>query len=267
MKLSRAGALTNWSGIFLQLFLKRSRVRSFSRALSELSFQKILKPIRYNDREIFLRYSQPHSLWVICYFLGNCLICRCTWKRHIHITYEYQTSLTDLDENCSLSDIDQRITNLRDEKATIEDVYKQLSKFLHANSLLPINDDILAYLEYFIRLEQMEKHSRGQDNTVVEGLRQMMRDYEEEINLFKQTIKDEKDPSKAKGVLKCDEIFPLVGTLYRLPINGPKIREQVDKLKIGQNNLSTEREIFVELPATANSSKVMNEFKNLFSER
>ena len=194
------------------------------------------------------------------------MICRCSWEQHIHITYAYQTSLTHLDKNCSLSDIDQRITNLRDEKAKIEDVYKQLSKFLHANSLLPINDDILAYLEYFIRLEQMKQHSGGQDNTVVEGLRQIMRDYEEEIKLFKQTIKDERDPSRAKGVLQCEEVFPLVGTLYRLPINGPKIREQVDKLKMDQNNLLTKREIFVELPATVNSSKVMNEFKNLFSQ-
>ncbi|CAF4234157.1 unnamed protein product, partial [Rotaria sordida] len=66
-------------------------------------------------------------------------------------------------------------------------------------------------------------------------------------------------------VLKPDEIFPLVGTLYRLPINGSQIREQVNGLKLNQENLSAKREIFVQLPAKANSSKVMLQFKNIIS--
>ena len=91
------------------------------------------------------------------------------------------------------------------------------------------------------------------------------RDYEEEINLFKQTIKNEKEPSNAKDVLKPEEVFPLVGTLYRLPINGPTIREQVDGLKLSLSNTPAKREIFFELPAGANSSRLMNEFKSLLS--
>jgi hypothetical protein len=102
---------------------------------------------------------------------------------------------------------------------------------------------------------------------VVQGLEKMMKDYEEEMNLFKQTIKNEKDASKSKDVLQPIEIFPLVGTLYRLPINGQKIREQVEGLKITQDNISAKREFFVELPAKAESSKVMLQFKNDFSQK
>jgi hypothetical protein len=100
---------------------------------------------------------------------------------------------------------------------------------------------------------------------VVQGLEKMMKDYEEEMNLFKETIKNDKDASNSRDVLQPDEIFPLVGTLYRLPINGRKIREQVDGLKITQENIGRKRENYVQLPAKANNSTVMREFKSFFN--
>jgi hypothetical protein len=189
-------------------------------------------------------------------------MCGCSWEDHQHITYEYQTNLTHLSAHSSLSDIDKRISDLREEKAKMEDVYKKLSKFLHANAILPINDDIIEYLRHFIREQEMNKNP-----DVVRGLEQMMKDYEDEINLFKQTIKNDKNSSNATDVLQPDQIFPLVGTLFRLPINGPKIREQVDGLRITQQNISAQREIFVELPAKANSSLVMLQFKGHVGSR
>jgi hypothetical protein len=104
-----------------------------------------------------------------------------------------------------LSDIDKRISDLRDEKTQIETVYKKLAKFLHANAILPLNDDILEYIRHFIREEQMKKNA-----DVVEGLEKMMKDYTEEMELFKKVIEKEKDPSDSRDVLQPEEIFPLV---------------------------------------------------------
>ncbi|CAM4813124.1 unnamed protein product [Rotaria magnacalcarata] len=201
------------------------------------------------------------------YRTGKCLKCDCLWSEHQHITYEYETSIHRLNGSSSLADIDKRISDLRDEKKKIEDVYKKLAKFLHANAILPLNDDILEYLRHFIREEQMKKNSGSQNNDVIQGLEEMMKSYEQEMELFKQTIDSEKDRSSSKDVLKSDEIFSLVGTLYRLPINGSKIREQVNGLNINQNKLSLKREVFVELPSKANSSTVMKQFKNIISSR
>jgi hypothetical protein len=66
---------------------------------------------------------------------------------------------------------------------------KKLSKFLHANAILPINDDILEYIQYFIREEQM-KNNVGTDNAeVIAGLKKMVADYSNEIDLFKKHYK------------------------------------------------------------------------------
>ncbi|CAM4819382.1 unnamed protein product [Rotaria magnacalcarata] len=199
------------------------------------------------------------------YETGKCLKCDCLWSEHQHITYEYETNIVRLDGSCSLADIDKRISDLRDEKTKIEDIYKKLAKFLHANSILPLNDDILEYLRHFIREEQIKKNSDSQNNDVIQGLEEMMKSYEQEMELFKRTIHSEKDRSSSKDVLKSDEIFSLVETLYNLPINGQNIREQVKVLIINQKKLISKREVLVKLPAKADSSTLMRQFKNIKS--
>ncbi|CAF1285948.1 unnamed protein product [Rotaria sordida] len=89
----------------------------------------------------------------------------------------------------------------------------------------------------------------------------MIKDYTKQINLFKHAIKNE------KHALKPKDIFPLVGNVYRSSINGKKIREQVNALKISQIDISLEQEVFDELSAKANSSTVMHQFKSITSNK
>ncbi|CAF5138372.1 unnamed protein product, partial [Rotaria sp. Silwood1] len=180
--------------------------------------------------------------------------------------YVLETNIRRLSELPSLSDIDKRINDLTHEKSIIEDVYKKLSKFFCANATLPFNDAILQYHSLFIKEEQMKKKAGRQNDDVIQGLEQMMKVYEEEINLFKKTIENEKDRSYAQNVLKSDDIFPLVETLYRLPINGSKICEQVDGLKISQINILSKREVVVELPVKADLSSLMSQFKIILNK-
>ncbi|CAF3345741.1 unnamed protein product [Rotaria socialis] len=204
---------------------------------------------------------------VIDVMTGNCLTCGCHWEKHHHITYEYQTNLTHLNENASLSDIDKYITSLRNKQEQIKDVYKKLAKFLHANAILPLNEDILEYLQQFIHEEKMKNNAGARNADVIDALQKMVDDHKKEMELFKETIKNGRDRPNAKDVLQPAEIFPLVGTLYHLPINGKKIREQVDGLKLSQDNIKRDREIYLELPAQANSSKVMLAFKTAIPPR
>ncbi|CAF4184743.1 unnamed protein product, partial [Rotaria sordida] len=70
-----------------------------------------------------------------------------------------------------------------------------------------------------------------------------------------------------KDALKPKDIFPLVGSIYRLAINGEKIHEQANALKISQTDISLEQEVFDELSAKANSSTIMHQFKSIFSNK
>ncbi|CAF4312261.1 unnamed protein product [Rotaria sordida] len=107
----------------------------------------------------------------------------------------------------------------------------------------------------------MKKNFGCENNDIIQNLEQMIKDYTKEINLFKQTVKNEKDALKSKN------IFPLVGSVYQLLINGKKIREQVNALKISQTDISLEREVFNELSAKANPSTIMHQFKSINSNK
>ncbi|CAF3451890.1 unnamed protein product [Rotaria sp. Silwood1] len=167
----------------------------------------------------------------------------------------------------SLSDIDKRISDLREEAAKIQDVYKQLAKFLHANSILPINDDILDYLQYFIREEQMKQNAGARNDEIIAGLRKTMDEFTNNMELFKNAIREQKESGDMTDTLNPEEIFDLVGTLYELPITGEQIRQQVNGIKFGQENYAAHRERSIELPSKAASSKVMKDLKNIVSIR
>jgi hypothetical protein len=165
----------------------------------------------------------------------------------------------------TLSDIDKRISDLRAEEREIQDVYRKLAGFLHANAILPINDEIVAYLEYFIREEQLKQSAGARNSEVITGLDTMMTEFKQEMELFKRTLQDQRNSANAMDIPQSEDIFTLVGTLYRLPINGRQIREQVNGIKISQERYGAKRENYVSLPRKADSSKVMIQMKEITS--
>ncbi|CAF3087293.1 unnamed protein product [Rotaria sp. Silwood2] len=199
---------------------------------------------------------------------GLCLVCGCNWRQHKHTTYDCNTYRTRIGSNkeMSLNDIDQHINNLREEENKIQDVYKKLVRFLHANAILPINDDFPEYLRYFLREEQMKQSAGAHNTEIITNLEKMMTDFMRDMELFKKTIHDERNSDNATENLRPEDIFILVSTLYQLPINGKLIREQIDEIEFSQEKYNTKREVHVDLPVKAVSSKVMLQLKNIVSQ-
>jgi hypothetical protein len=167
----------------------------------------------------------------------------------------------------SLADIDKRISDLREEESKIQDVYKKLAQFLHKNAILPINDDFIDYLRYFIREEQMKQSAGARNTEVITSLEKMMADYNSDMELFKKTLQDQRDSGDEAETLQPEEVFTLVGTLYRLPITGQQIREQVVGIQFGQEKYGVKHENLVSLPAKAASSQVMLKLRDIMSTR
>jgi energy-coupling factor transporter ATP-binding protein EcfA2 len=160
----------------------------------------------------------------------------------------------------SMGQLDKHANNLLDEETKIEDVYKKLCKFLLANAILPLNDDLVEYLAWLILEQQMKKKA----GDVINHLQTIRSKYAKEINLFKKTLENERNSANKIQLIQAKDIFPLVSTLYKLPINGQRIREQVEQLKLNQKK-TEKRENFVQLPTKANSSKLMLQLKETLS--
>lgn len=205
--------------------------------------------------------------------LGFCLVCDCHWLQHKHITYEYRTnrthtkSTTERKQRLSSRDIDRRVDDLRKEAAQIQYVYRKLAEFLHTNSILPINDDVIEYLQYFIREEQMKQGAGAQNQDVIIGLQNMVNEFTSNIELLKRTLNEQKQAGSERDVIQPEKIFDLVGTLYALPITGRQIQQQVEGIKLGQERYGSQREILVKLPSKAASSRVMIQVRRITSDR
>ena len=118
-----------------------------------------------------------------------------------------------------------------------------------------MNDDFLDYLRYFIREEQMKQNEGASNADVIANLEKMMADFISDMEAFKKALQDQSDTATSTKELLPENIFDLVGTLYELPITGQQIRQQVEGIRIGQENYSAKRENYVELPAKAADSK------------
>jgi hypothetical protein len=158
--------------------------------------------------------------------------------------------------------IEKHIKDLKAEEEAIMKVCAQLTQFLSVNALSPLNDDILEYIQHFIREEQLKKNAGAQNDAVIVGLQSLLANYRREMNILQQSKKISQislttNSSNLTNGVQPEDIFILVGTLYRLPINGAKIRAQVDELKRVQQKFNQNREQTVNLPIEADSSSVM----------
>jgi GTPase SAR1 family protein len=205
---------------------------------------------------------------------GSCRACGCDWTKHMHITYRYERNLTyvQLDNSDTVQTpqsimtlIDKRISDLRKEETAIREICVKLSLFLKANSIIPFNDDMLEYLNHFVK-EEKQKQLEGKDNAeIIRGLEQMIKDYTQEVNLFTRKISPTTD--KLDNSAQIDKIFDLVQKLYDLPINGKLIEEQITRMKEGRAQAATSAEHHVDLPTGFNSPQILSNLREIVNRK
>jgi len=186
----------------------------------------------------------------------------------MHISYEYETSITYIEidtssSRSSLASIDRRISALRQEEASILQVCSQLSQFVKQNSLTPYNDDILEYIRYYIREEEMKRTAGAKNEAVIQGLQNMIEEYKSEQKLYNNTPRLKTASNFTNNACQSEGIFGLVAQLYNLPINGRSIQQQIERLKEKQSQVNEKKEHFVKIPFNANSSTIMRKLKTI----
>ncbi|CAF4550329.1 unnamed protein product, partial [Rotaria sp. Silwood2] len=118
--------------------------------------------------------------------------CGCMRKEHMYITYEVRKFITNIVTNSKnitqspIDGIEQLIKDLKEEQEAIIKVCTQLGQFLRANALSPVNDNILEYIEDFIREEKTKRSAEVQNDGVIVGLEKLLVDYKNEMNILQQ---------------------------------------------------------------------------------
>lgn len=190
-------------------------------------------------------------------------MCGCERKEHMHVMYELrkfmrQVVINSDNGNVTESDIEIYIKRLDAEKKAIIKVCSQIAYFIQKNSLIPINNDVLEYIEHFIREENQKKAAGADNDIIIAQLENLKKDYQEERECFRQAMEhNQPATSDPNSIITPEKVFSLVKTLYELPINGRKIQSQVEHLARVQQTARYNREKTVNLPENAGSSTMM----------
>ena len=189
----------------------------------------------------------------------------------MHVTYELEKSLTyidvDNDQQSSYplnnigSRIDRRIELLKQEQEIIRHICAKLRLFLTVSSINPTNDDVIEYINHFVREENDKKEAGGDNQKVIDGLEKLIQEYQEEIKLLKSNVHDNSDSSQTPTI---EEIFVFKLQLFELPIAGKYIKDQVESLKFNQMNIAEQQE-YIDIPISADFTDTMQELKKILT--
>ena len=230
------------------------------------------------QKTTYFSLSKAFLLFVLSSLLclDSCTICGCHWRKHKHITYECDTGLfyaradtiisTVGNKRLCQDEFDKYSSDLREEKRIIQHVYIRLAQFLNANLILPINnDDYKDYLQYFIDEERMKQNAGAHNRQIIANLEKIMADYNDEIEIFKQSLKRQRDGGEQIEALQLEDVFIVINTLYHLRINGQQIREQVKAQETSEQRSGAQHEKYIELQqAAAATSKLTRQIMTLF---
>jgi len=175
---------------------------------------------------------------------ANCTKCGCSYVSHMHIYYEME-EMDVLVEDSAVKDL---IAQKADGKALIRQSIKTLEKrsedllkekefltksvarfaiFLKNNAIAPYNDAFKDYLQHFIRNEQTKNTTAGaQNQTVIDGLQNMLISYEEEKRILDLVLNDSsKQESGSSGLVTAEDIKKLEQDLYGMKMYGARLRK------------------------------------------
>ncbi|XP_055353267.1 uncharacterized protein LOC129599148 [Paramacrobiotus metropolitanus] len=173
----------------------------------------------------------------------SCERCRCSWDKHMHISYEMQEVLVnEMDQRVQkllhqkdgelnavgifLKELNQRKQDLAYEEKEIRKVAAKFGCFLKKNAMIPYNDAMEEYLHYLIGAEK-EKIALGCGRDGLEGYERMLQGYREE----KQLLEESMQGSDKDHPITANNIMGAIQSLYNLPINGKKIQNFVEMIQ------------------------------------
>lgn len=192
----------------------------------------------------------------------------------MHITYHFERRMTEIilstdDRTCQpksiMNMIDQRITALRNEEKQIQEICAQLCVYLKANAITPFNDDMVEYLRHFVSEEKQKSDSNASNMRLIRNLEESIEKHVEMVNIFSEsiqaTIRDQSD------FPKIEKIFDLVQELYKLPINGRFIQEQIEGTKSNRARQVLNQEQFIDLALTDDSPQILPQLRASLNQK
>lgn len=98
----------------------------------------------------------------------------------------------------------------------------KFAAFLRENCITPYNDAFKEYLKYLIKLETDRANKTEVDNNIIQNLKDTMRDYEEQVKIMDESLKNKNFEN-----VSAKDIENLEQELYNLKLTGEQIKKSM----------------------------------------
>ena len=170
----------------------------------------------------------------------NCQKCGCSWKIHMHITYDCERVETQIidenvrrqitDKDSAITAIEQHVINLRSrvseleiEQRKITEVCAQFAWFLKTNAIAPYNDALGDYLNHLIDLERGKVGAGGSQDTL-KYLENTLSLYQEEIRILVGAMEDQNRTTRQRTPT---DVRRLIQNLCEMKLMGMSLSDAI----------------------------------------
>jgi len=214
-----------------------------------------------------LQHPDPALLGCAAMSGENCTKCGCSYKNHMHITYDQklvQRFITDptvesivaqrTDNKAAIEEtvrrIEENIDQYKYEQKVITDTSCTFGAFLRKQALMPYNDAFEDYVNHNIDEEtrydpdeSLSEEIKASRKAKVETLRQTLAEYTEQKRIIMTS------PNSDDSNLQPEQIQQKIEKLFALPKTGQNMKKIFDQANSGQEtNLSHSENKFEPLP-------------------
>jgi predicted GTPase len=184
---------------------------------------------------------------------GQCTKCGCSWRKHMHITYEtFMKPVQVIDPNTKvridteeerqraiqehIQTLDTRIKEYRQEQEIITKASAKFACFLKQNAIAPYNDALADYLDHLIdncqQIVDVGEEIGGETRKEnLSGLQKMKREYAEQVKILENAMSQ--GGSQAK--ITPDDIKALEQELLNLELTGEALRQVITQAKAAKS--------------------------------
>ena len=179
---------------------------------------------------------------------GTCTKCGHMWNQHMNLRYELksvtksfispgvQQKIADVQSEREKmviykKELDDKIGEFQKEHDDILQMSAQFGAFLKKNAIIPYNDAVADYLDFYIN-EEAQKDDRVRNSFKIEKLRRSKASYEQERTILDKTLSGE---LKAAGrIPTTEEVKGMIDSLFKLKHFGKGIKGVFNSLEKGE---------------------------------
>jgi GTPase SAR1 family protein len=209
---------------------------------------------------------------------GKCNQCGHMWDQHMHLRYELkpvtkaiisQGVKSRMKEVASekekmiiyKKELDDKVNQFKKEHDNILQMSAQFGAYLKKNAIIPYNDAVADYLDFYIN-EEAQKDAKLRDASKLQKMRDSKANYEQQKSILDEALKEEVASDK---IPSTEEVKVMTEKLFKMDHFGRDIKKVFTAIDTEAKNTNSFKQVNVSTMANRQKKKSTNPIQNVWN--